>query len=105
MPEVWSQRYKTNDCYVGNESHDRGNKNKRKKGGQKEAHNTTLQEDTPLGYEAKQRKILALVIWYLPVVDHLRQMFLNPKEAAMMTWWDDERKKDDDGIQHPVDAM
>ena len=44
-------------------------------------------------------------MWYLPVVDCLRRMFLNPKEVAMITWWDDERKKDDDGIQHPADAM
>jgi hypothetical protein len=31
-------------------------------------------------------------------------MFLNPKEAAMMTWWDDECKKDDGRSQHPADA-
>jgi hypothetical protein len=64
------------------------------------AHNTALHEDTPLGYEAKERKILALVMWYLPVMDRMMRMFLNPKEAAMMTWWDDERKKDDSRIQH-----
>ena len=39
-------------------------------------------------------------MWYLPVVDRLRRMFLNPKEAALMTWWDDERKVDDDKIAH-----
>jgi hypothetical protein len=27
-------------------------------------------------------------------------MFLNPKEAALMTWWDDERKVGDDKIGH-----
>jgi hypothetical protein len=31
-------------------------------------------------------------------------MFLNPKEAALMTWWDDERKVDDDKITHPTDC-
>jgi hypothetical protein len=31
-------------------------------------------------------------------------MFLNPKEAALMTWWDDERKVVDDKIGHPIDG-
>jgi len=43
-------------------------------------------------------------MWYLPVMDRLRRMFLNPKEAAMMTWWDDECKMDDGRIQHHADA-
>ena len=49
-------------------------------------------EDTPLGNDAKRRRIPAFVMRYLPVVDRLRRMFLNPKEAALMTWWDDDRK-------------
>ena len=61
-------------------------------------------EDTPLSNDAKQRRILALVMWYLPVVDRLRCMLLNPKEAALMTWWDDERKVSDDVIAHPADG-
>ena len=43
-------------------------------------------------------------MWYLPVTDRLRRIFLNPKEAALMTWWDDERKVDDDKIAHPADC-
>jgi hypothetical protein len=43
-------------------------------------------------------------MWYLPVVDRLRRIFLNPKEAALMTWWDDECKVDDDVIAHPADG-
>jgi hypothetical protein len=31
-------------------------------------------------------------------------MFLNPKEAALMTWWDDERKVVDDKIGHPANG-
>ena len=34
----------------------------------------------------------------------LETIFLNPKEAALMTWWDDERKVDDDKIAHPADC-
>ena len=61
-------------------------------------------EDTPLGNDAKQRRIPALVMWYLPVTNRLRRIFLNPKEAALMTWWDDERKVDDDKIAHLADC-
>ena len=49
-------------------------------------------------------RIPALVIWYLPVTDRLRRIFLNPKEATLMTWWDDECKVDDDKIAHLVDC-
>ena len=42
-------------------------------------------------------------MWYLPVVDRLRHMFLNPKEATLKTWWD-ERKVVDDVIAHPGDG-
>ena len=62
--------------------------------------NLSPPEDTLLGNDAKQRRIPALVMWYLPVTDCLRRIFLNPKEAALMTWWDDERKLDDDKITH-----
>ena len=61
-------------------------------------------EDTPLGNDAKQRRISALVMWYLPVIDRLSRIFLNPKEAALMTWWDDECKVDDDKIAHLTDC-
>jgi hypothetical protein len=42
-------------------------------------------------------------MWYLLVVDRLRRMFLNPKEAALLTWWDDESKGDDE-IARPADG-
>jgi hypothetical protein len=29
----------------------------------------------------KKRKILALVMWYLPVIDHLKCVFANPRDA------------------------
>ena len=55
-------------------------------------------DDTPLGNDAKQRRIPALVMWYLPVTNLLRRIFLNPKEAALMTWWDDDK------IAHAADC-
>jgi hypothetical protein len=60
-------------------------------------------EDTLLGNDANQRRIPALLMWYLLVTDCLRHIFLNPKEVALMTWWDDEHKVDDDKIAHLAD--
>jgi hypothetical protein len=80
-------------------------RNKRnKKGVKKAVQESQPPEDTPLGNHARQRRIPALVMWYLPVTNRLRRMFLNPKEDALMTWWDDERKVDDDKIAHPGDG-
>jgi hypothetical protein len=43
-------------------------------------------------------------MWYLPVVNRLRHVFLKPKEATLMTWWDDESKVVDDVIAHQADG-
>jgi hypothetical protein len=43
-----------------------------------------------------QRKISALSMWYLPMIDCLRAIFRNPKDAKLMSWHaSDERKKGD----------
>jgi hypothetical protein len=80
-----------------------GNKGN-KKGAKKAVQKPQPLEDTPLGNDAKKRKVLTLVMWYLPVTDRLRRIFLNPKEATLMTWWDDEHKVNDDVIAHPTDG-
>ena len=96
-PRCGASRYKNNDIYNREEA---STGNKRKKGGKKVVQDSQPpKNDTPLGNDAKQRRISALVMWYLPVVDRLRHMFLNPKEAALMTWWD-ERKVVGDVITH-----
>ena len=43
-------------------------------------------------------------MWYLPVLDRLKRLFANPREAELMTWWSDKRKKDDGKLRHPADA-
>jgi hypothetical protein len=43
-------------------------------------------------------------MWYLPVTDRLRRIFLHPKEATLMTWWYNQREVDDDKIAHPSDG-
>jgi hypothetical protein len=32
----------------------------------------------------KKRKIPALVLWYLPVMDHLKRVFSNPRDAKLV---------------------
>ena len=100
-PRCGASRYKNNDLYDEDEA---SMGNKRKKGGKKVVQDYQPSEDTPLGNDAKQRRISALVMWYLLVVERLRRIFLNPKKAALMTWWDDERKVSDDMIAHPADG-
>jgi hypothetical protein len=99
-PRCGASRYKNNDLYNRGET-STGNKRNRKG---KAVQESQPPEDTPLGNDAKQRKIPALVMWYLLVTDRLRRMFLNPKEIALMTWWDVERNVDDDKIAHPTDG-
>ena len=62
-------------------------------------------DDATLGISKKQRKIPALVMWYLPVSDCLRHFFSNPKDVELMRWWNsDQRKKGDGKLRHPADA-
>ena len=82
-PRCGASRYKNNNLYDRDEA---SMGNKRKKGGKKVVQDSQPpKNDTPLGKDEKQRRIPALVMWYLPVTDHLRRIFLNPKEAALMT--------------------
>ena len=47
-------------------------------------------------------KIPALVMWYLPVVDRIRRLFANPKDAEVMTWHS--RPRDSKKLSHPADG-
>jgi hypothetical protein len=35
---------------------------------------------------SKERKVPALVMWYLPIIDHLRHMFFHTREAQLLLW-------------------
>ena len=83
-PRYGASRYKNNDIFSGDEA-STGNK-RNKKGGKKAVQESQQPENIPLGNDAKKRRIPALVMWYLPVTDRLRRIFLNPKEATLMTW-------------------
>ena len=46
-----------------------------------------------------------MVMWYLPVFNHLRCFFSNPKDAELMRWWNsDHHKKGDGKLRHPADV-
>jgi hypothetical protein len=51
----------------------------------------------------KKRKNPALVMWYLPVIDHLKQVFFNPKDVELVRWHFDKRRKNNEEIRHPAD--
>jgi hypothetical protein len=51
-----------------------------------------------------KRKITTLVMWYLPVIDHLKCVFSNPRDAKLMHWHFEKRRENDEKIRHPVDG-
>jgi hypothetical protein len=51
---------------------------------------------------SKERKVPALVIWYLPVIDHLKCMFSKAREAQLLLWH--VQQKRDGKIRHPADG-
>jgi hypothetical protein len=46
-----------------------------------------------------KRKILALVMWYLPVIDHLKCVFSNPRDAELVHWHSEKRRENDEEIR------
>jgi hypothetical protein len=105
-PSCGASQYKRNDnC----SEEDRGTKtgNKRKKGGKKNITSQNLDEETTtLAVDGTdQRIILALVMWYLSPINHLRRLFSNPSGPKLLRWWAlDEHKKDNGVLCHPSDA-
>jgi hypothetical protein len=51
----------------------------------------------------KKRKFPALVMWYLPVIDHLKRVFSNPRDVELVRWHSEKCRKNDEEIQHPID--
>jgi len=51
-----------------------------------------------------QKKIPALVMWYLPVVDRLRRLFANPDDAKLTSWHASDEHKNDGKLRHPTDG-
>jgi hypothetical protein len=70
---------------------------------QKSSSKPTSKEKQEVDYYA-QKKIPALVMWYLPVVDQLRCLFANPEDAKLMSWHASDENKDNGKLQHPADG-
>ena len=54
--------------------------------------NTCLEESDT--FEGTKRKILQLVMWYLPVKGCIKRLFSNPQDAELMRWHQEGHKKD-----------
>jgi hypothetical protein len=46
----------------------------------------------------KKRRIPALVMWYLPVINHLKHVFSNPRDAELVRWHSKKRRKNNEEI-------
>jgi hypothetical protein len=46
----------------------------------------------------KKRKIPALVMWYLPVIDRLKRVFSNPRDEELVRWHSEKRRKNNEEI-------
>jgi hypothetical protein len=58
---------------------DHSNKKSKKRQGQKRK-NVTPDQDIE---GSKERKVPTLVIWYLPMIYHLKRMFSKPRDAEL----------------------
>jgi hypothetical protein len=77
---------------------------KRKVGGNKSAF-SQVEEECSIGTDtASERKVPALVKWYLPVEGRLKRLFSNPKTTELMTWHADRLEKSDGKLRHPSNA-
>jgi hypothetical protein len=75
-PRCNASRYKRNDNI---EQHSYNNKREGRK-----RKNTASPDQN--NQESKERKVHALMMWYLPVIDHLKRMFSNAREAQLLLW-------------------
>ena len=85
-PNCGASRYITNKEYRKEENGacvKTGKKRKKTQKKTKESSKTNSNED--VDYYA-QRRIPTLVMWYLPLVDRLRYLFVNPKDVEIMCW-------------------
>jgi adenine-specific DNA methylase len=87
-----ASRYKRDDN-IKQDSYNNKRKGRKRK-------NTTPPDQDNQG--SKERKHHALVLWYLPVIDRLKHMFSNAREAQLLLWH--VQQKRDGKILHPADG-
>jgi hypothetical protein len=76
---------------------------KKRKKAQKKTSKSMSKENKEVDYYAL-KKIPALVMWYLPVIDRLRCLFANPEDAKLMSWHASDEHKNDGKLRHPADG-
>ena len=107
-PKCGASRYKTNKDYIEEECVASAPKGKKRKKAQqktqKSSSKPTGKEKEEVNYYA-QKKIPALVMWYLPMIDRLRCLFANPEDAQLMSWHASDEHKDDGKLRHPADGQ
>jgi hypothetical protein len=79
-PMCNASRYKRNNN--NGEVEDNSYKKSNKRQGQKRK-NAALDQDNE---GPKERKVLALVMWYLPMMNRLKRMFCNPMDVELLLW-------------------
>jgi hypothetical protein len=52
----------------------------------------------------RTREIPALVMWYLLVIDHLKHVFSDSRDAKLVCWHSKKRRKNDEEIRHPANG-
>jgi hypothetical protein len=75
------------------------NKNKTAIGPESVDHEADLDKE-----DMTKRKIPALVMWYLLVIDHLKRVFSNPRDAELVRWYSEKRRENDEEILHPANG-
>jgi hypothetical protein len=61
-------------------------------------------ETNPDKEDKQKRKIPAMVMWYLLVIDHLKRVFSNPRDVELVCWHSEKHRENDEEIRHPADG-
>jgi hypothetical protein len=91
-PRCNANRYKWNDN-IEEDSYNNKRKGRKRK-------NTAPPDQDNRG--SKERKVPALVMWYLPIIDCLKRMFSYTREAQLLLWH--VQRKRDGKIRHPANG-
>jgi hypothetical protein len=60
-------------------------------------------ETNPDKEDVQKRKIPALVMWNLSLINHLKHVFSNPRDAELVCWHSEKHRDNDEEIRHPPD--
>jgi predicted nucleic acid-binding Zn-ribbon protein len=101
-PNCGASRYKTNKDYREEDCATTVRTGKKRKKAQQKTQ-PTRKDKEEVDYYA-QKKIPALVMWYLPVIDRLRCLFANAEDAQLMSWHVSDEHKNDGKLRHPSDG-